>query len=398
MRHVDHWVGAPVCFLLTLADRLLRLFFPQKNDHGTPSKILFLKPSEMGGIILSYPLMRRVKKEYPTAQMFFLTFKSNKCLFDVLDIIPAQNVLTIREESSFVFIKDVISVFFRLRKIKLDVVFDLEFFSRLTAIISYLSGAPKRIGFYRYTLEGLYRGDLLTHNIQYNPHLHISRLFYSMAQIMEMPVKRTPELQERSNDNGTILPQFVPTEEQKREIWHKLAGWGVPKNSRIFLVNPGEGRIPLREWPLENFTVLARKLLEHDRHYIAVVGAVECFQKAEQFSKELGQERFANLSGKTSIQELLTLLAIADALITNDSGLAHLASLTSIRQFVLFGPESPAVFSPLGDRTHVLYSSLPCSPCLSAYNHRRSACHNNECLKVITPQDVYDTILEKISF
>lgn len=396
MRRLDYWMGIPLCFLLTVINFVLGLFFSKMANNDSPKKILFIKPSEMGGILLSHSLICRIKEKYPKAEMFFLAFTSNKPIFDVLDSVPIRNVFTIRDDSFCGFMKDVAATLFKIRKEKIDVTYDLEFFSRFTAIISYLSGASKRIGFYRYTFEGLYRGGLATHKIQYNPHIHIADLFLSMAQVSKGLKKDTPEYVPDSNSVKTVLPQFVPTEEQKKNISSRLRKLGAPEGSRLFLVNPGEGRIPLREWPLDNFIMLARRFLEKENNYIILVGTDKYPHKTrEPLLDALQKKRCIDLSGKTSILELLTLFTMADALITNDSGLAHLASLTGIRQFVFFGPESPRVFSPLGDNVHIFYSSLPCSPCLSAYNHRRSACRDNQCLKSIGPQEVCDAILEK---
>ncbi len=396
VRRIDFWVGVPLCFLLTLVDKTLRLFSFKGDGKDIPNNILFIKPSEMGGIILSLPLLRRIQKDYPEAQMFFLTFESNKGLFDVLDVIPVKNVFTIRDDSVLATLLDTIKVLLKIRKIKADVVFDLEFFSRFTAIISYLTGAAKRVGFYRYTLEGLYRGNLLTHNIHYNSHLHISKTFLSMGQVIGQQRKTTPELLHNFTDEKIVLPQFIPTVEEKETMKDRLIRLGVVAKTRLFLVNPGEGRIPLREWPLDNFIILARKLLEDENSFIIIAGASDDAKKSEKFYHEVGNKRCIHLSGKTTLRELLTLSTMAEALITNDSGLAHLASFTPINQFVFFGPESPCVFSSLGDNTHVFYSNWPCSPCLSAYNHRNSACNDNRCLKAIDPQEVYKVISEKI--
>jgi len=337
-----------------------------------------------------------MQRDYPTAEMFFLTFQCNQDLFDVLDAIPHKNVLTIRDHSVSIFLFDTIKVLLTIRKIKVDVVFDLEFFSRFTAIISYLTGATKRVGFYRYTLEGLYRGNLLTHNIPYNPQLHISKTFLAMAQVVGQPKKITPEFERDIGDDDITLPRFIPTLEEKEVMKNRLERLGITSNARLFIINPGEGRIPLREWPLENFVVLGRKLLEDENNYIVIAGASDETKKSERLYQELDHQRCLDWTGKTSLRELLTLFTMADTLITNDSGFAHLASLTPIPQFVLFGPESPRVFSSLSHHTHVFYSNWPCSPCLSAYNHRHSACKDNRCLKAIGAQEVYEVIAEKI--
>ena len=395
MRRIDVGFGVPLCFFFTVIDRILKLFFPVPQGTTPPRKVLFIKLSEMGAIILSDPLLRRVQKDYPKAEIFFLTFKSNKDLFGILGVVPSEHVLTIRDDAVLVAVWDTIKALVAIRRLKADMVIDLEFFSRFTAIVSYLAGAKNRAGFYRYTMEGLYRGDLLTHRIPYNPHLHISEMFLSIGQLVGQPAKMTPELASYVKEGEISLPRFVPAPEESEMMKKRLAVLDIPEDARVLLINPGEGRIPLREWPLENYMVLARKFLEDEKNYLIIAGASEA-QRLEEFHREIGNNRCIHLSGKTSLRELLTLLTMTEAVITNDSGLAHLAALTSIRQFVFFGPESPRIFSPLSDKVHVFYSNLPCSPCLSAYNHRNSVCKNNLCLKTINPDDVWRVIAGKI--
>ena len=87
----------------------------------------------------------------------------------------------------------------------------------------------------------------------------------------------------------------------------------------------------------------------------------------------------------------MRLFHLARLLITNDGGPGHFASITPIRSIILYGPETPALYGPLSARAEVLFAGLPCSPCLTAYNHRNSPCDgNNACLKQIQPRDVLD--------
>ena len=97
-----------------------------------------------------------------------------------------------------------------------------------------------------------------------------------------------------------------------------------------------------------------------------------------------------DLTGYTrSISELLALFHVARLLVTNDGGPGQFAALTPIWTLMLFGPETPALYAPLTPKCHSFYSQWPCSPCLSAYNHRTSYCDgDNQCLKVIAPADV----------
>jgi len=98
------------------------------------------------------------------------------------------------------------------------------------------------------------------------------------------------------------------------------------------------------------------------------------------------------------------LLHLGALLITNDGGTGHFASLTPVPAIVLFGPETPALYGTLAARAVNMYKGLSCSPCLTAYNHRRSPCDgNNVCLKSITPAEVLavaddllrDTLLQR---
>ena len=101
----------------------------------------------------------------------------------------------------------------------------------------------------------------------------------------------------------------------------------------------------------------------------------------------------SDLTGYTrSIAELLALFHIARLLVTNDGGPGQFAALTPIWTLMLFGPETPSLYAPHTPRCYSFYSQWPCSPCLTAYNHRASYCDgDNQCLKVIQA----DTVLAK---
>lgn len=77
-------------------------------------------------------------------------------------------------------------------------------------------------------------------------------------------------------------------------------------------------------------------------------------------------DRIVNLAGMTSLNDLIDIFCFSDLFISNDSGPAHLASLTDIQSIVLFGPETPLLYSPLGKNSESLYLGLDCQPCVTA--------------------------------
>ena len=86
---------------------------------------------------------------------------------------------------------------------------------------------------------------------------------------------------------------------------------------------------------------------------------------------------------------------MAELMLTNDSGPGHFSSVTDLRTFVLFGPETPLLYGSLGNSTPI-YAGLACSPCVSAANHRKTPCNDNVCLQVIKPETVLSQLHEAL--
>lgn len=393
MRLLDYWLGVPLCFLFSIFEGVAKIVNPRKKTGNSARKILFIKLSELGAIILAHPLLKKVKDTYPDAELFFVTFEKNRGVFELSgQLVADRNILTIREDCLLSFLMDTVKTIRRLRQEGIDIVFDLDFFSRFTVLLAYLVKSGKRAGFYNYTFEGLYRGRLMTHKIQYNPLSHISRNYLSMIQAVSGDKKDSPELYEALNEKEIVFPSYSSRSEARERIRQKLKAAGIEGDGRIYLINPGEGVLPLREWPLDNFILLSRRLLEGNKDHLIIIGTSGATEKGEAILRAVNNLRCLSFAGQTSLDELAELFENSDALISNDCGLAHLAMLTSIKKFVIFGPESPAVFGPLGAGNYIIYSNWPCSPCLSVLNHRRSSCRDNKCLKAISPDDIYGLI------
>ena len=271
MRRIDYWLGIPLCFLLSIPTHVFKILRIKPRFKKAPEKIAFIKLSELGAIVLSYPLLIRIKKEYPSAELFFLTFEKNKGIFKLLDgMIEDKNILTIRETTPLVFLLDTLKAIWQLRRKGIDIIFDLEFFSRFSAIIAYLSGAKKRVGLHHYTFEGLYRGSLLTHKVQYNPLNHVSKTYLSFAQAVSADSKDHPQLDSAIAPEELVFPEYASKIRIKENIEKRLKDLGIYSKRRIFLLNPGEGVLPLREWPLDNFISLSNLILQDNSTCILI--------------------------------------------------------------------------------------------------------------------------------
>ena len=389
VRKIDYWAGVPACWLLTALGFLLKPFV--RKPPPSLKKFLFVELSEMGSAILAYPTMRAIKKQYPLAELFFLIFEKNRASVDLLNMIPRENVLVIREKSLVYFLADVLKVIARMRKEKIDCVFDLELFARVTAILTYLSGAPFRVGFHKFRMEGLYRGRLHTHLIQYNYQQHISKSFLSFVRVLRYPQKDWPAMDAAILDREIETASYQASESGLAALRDKLKGFypELTKDHKLIIFNPSAGEIPIRAWAVENYIELARRILADPQNVIILMGAGADLETTQRVHQALNHERCIQFTGQTTFPELMDLFSISDLLITNDSGPAHFASLTPIKNFVFYGPETPRLYSPLGKNTQILYSDFPCSPCLTAYNHRNTPCLDNKCLQAISVDEVY---------
>ena len=155
------------------------------------------------------------------------------------------------------------------------------------------------------------------------------------------------------------------------------------------MLNPnGSDKFPMRRVPLESFTELARLLLEDPEVFVLITGVAGERPDAQFICTRLDSPRALDLTGQTTMTELLHLFDLAHVLVTNDSGPAHFAALTRIHTVVFFGPEIPDRYRPLTSASDVIHTGYSCSPCIGPFNQRLSPCNDNVCLKSIDMSEV----------
>ena len=115
-----------------------------------------------------------------------------------------------------------------------------------------------------------------------------------------------------------------------------------------------------------------------------------------KIANAVNNKRCIDLAGKTTVKELVDLYNISDVLVSNDSGPPNFAALTKIKVIVLYGPENPACYLPLSRNIKLIYADLICSPCISAYNHRKSPCNDNKCMQAIKVDEVYGEVIKSL--
>ncbi len=389
-RAVDRFVGVPICVLLSLVD-YFRSMLAATASPLPPRRILVILLSEMGSLVLAHPMFVRLKQQYPDASLHVMLFEKNREVLDLLGVIPKESVLTINDHSLTGFVLDSLGAIRTMRARKFDVVIDCELFSRVSSIFSYLSGAPVHVGFHRHTQEGLYRGSFINRPVMYNPYRHLSQQFLTMVAAIQS--RAVPAAKEVAAAGNIVPPVLTFAEDELQRIAAQLhADFPSLRNKSLVLVYPSGGILPIRAWPLENYKQLCTDLLS-DGYAVGVIGLKEDRPSGQAIVAHCRNHCCVDLTGYTqSVRHLLAIFHRASLLVTNDGGPGQFAAFTPIPSLVFFGPETPLLYGSLSQNSYCFYSSLSCSPCLTAYNHRASPCDgDNQCLKRIT----HDLVLAK---
>ncbi len=388
LRLLDYYVGVPICLFLTIVD----LFRPRQefDENSVTNKILFVELSEMGSTILAYTALHYVQDTYSKAEIFFLTFHKNRESVELLGLIDKKHTFTIRDDNLITIVSDTLRFIINANRYRISVVVDLELFSRFSTILSYISGAHTRIGFHSFRAEGLYRGNLLTHKVQYSTYYHMVYNFLALAYSLSENPKEIPHLKKSLNKENIRLPKF----EFNSAYIHNLES-SYLDNRKTVIINPDSGPLlPLRNWDIECFAKVTLEILDRCEANVVLVGEERSASVGEYISRFTNDSEYlVNMIGATSsISQLIHVIQSGDVFLTCDSGPAHFAALTATPTIVLFGPETPDMYSSLSSRGTSLYSHYFCSPCLTARNHRNSPCLDNRCMKEITPQQVIQEV------
>jgi lipopolysaccharide heptosyltransferase II len=393
-RFVDRHAGVPMCAFFSLLERLR----PARRTLPEPERILIILLSEMGSLVLAQPMFAELRSRYPKADLHVMVFARNREVLDLLRVVPPENVHALDDRSLGLLVRDSLKVVRRMRALRFDVVIDCELFARVSSLFSWLSSAPIRVGFHPHTQEGLYRGSFINRPVPYNPYHHLTRQFVTMAgaigDVQTLPITKNVRAPE------TFVPPRVELDanEKSRKIAKLESDFPSLAGQKLILVSPSGGALPIRAWPFEHYVTLCRALLAQG-YAVGIIGLPQDKTIGEALARACQDARCVDLTGYTdSIRHLLILFYRADLLIANDGGPAQFAAMTPIPAITFFGPETPVLYGSWAPRAFSFYLPLPCSPCLTAYNHRNSPCDgDNQCLKQIPPEIVLAKSLEMLA-
>jgi ADP-heptose:LPS heptosyltransferase len=353
MKYVDEYAGRVFCFLLTLVSR------PHREPLGSNDvqDILLIKFWGMGSIILTTPAIKFIRAKYPKAIIHYLSFEVNR---DILSLVSeVDRVVSVRLSNPVTFVIDTIRTIFALQKTRFALVYDFEFFTYYSAIITRLIRAKYTVGFYNQKNN---RSRLFSETVEFNDHIHTRDNFLALVSDQS----NTAAFSSLTAGMATSLtadPELVQLPESLKERGY-------------IVINPNASKMAYeRRLPAEYFVKIIDSLARSFSYNIVLTGSAEEIEYVGSIAAQLqNPSGVINLSGKLGVKELVMLISSSACLVTNDSGPLHIASAVNTPVVAFFGPESPVRYGSLSTKQLVFYRGIECSPCMSISNSKTVNC------------------------
>ena len=300
LQRADRWIGIPLCAVLTFLKLLV-----EARIRACPRqvlRILFIKFAEQGSTVLAYPAIQHAIKMVGRDNVYFVVFEENQFVLDIMEILPTKNIITVTTSSLPALCFSILMTIIRLRAIGIDAVIDLEFLARSSAIFAFLSGAKSRVGLHTFFGEGPYRGNVMTHRLLYNPHLHTSQMFHAMVDALTRDPNTLPTLDFRPPATqmfAKFSPRIAETAEVIKLLKRENTRFG---SAPLVLLNPNASDLlPLRRWPPTRYAELARRLLAaYPQIYIGFTGRANEAAAVNRLARDVASDRVISLAGKTT--------------------------------------------------------------------------------------------------
>ena len=359
--------------LLYAVDRCLGiafifLFLPFKGFSRQPasdfSRILIIKLTLMGDTVLLVPTLRAIREKFPRAKISVIVTQTNSEILKNCPYIDEKIIAPLEKLLNPFYLAGLIK---RIRAIKFDLAIDFEQWYRISALISFLSGAKERIGF---ETARQYRHYLFTRTVLHKKEMHELESFLDLARLLNI---------ESTNKKLELWPQ----EQNFKEARVYLERLDV--NSDFIILHSevsATGR--QRQWPIENFGKLGNIIREKYNLQVLIASSSKGRGEAEELNSLLG-----NQAGLLIGVPLLTLFVIAGKariVVTNNTGFMHLAVASGAVVIGLHGPTSSVKWGPWGTRAASIKSRMPCSPCL--YLGFEYGCKTDKCMRQIHVDEV----------
>jgi len=326
-----------------------------------PSKILIIKPSSLGDVIHSLPLLHVIRNDFQFSKVHWVIAKGLECLLENHPMIDKLWIINKDEWKNIRKFKDTLieikTLYRELGEESYDIVIDLQGLLR-SGIIANATHAPVRLGFNE-AREG--SNMFYTHKIHGGRDIHAVDRYLKMASALGCDI------------DSVVFPMPLIVESDNiRKLKSELNEYAV--------IVPG-ARWQSKKWFPGRYARLAAILNIKS----IVIGGRQDKEISDYIESHSGGNAIS-MAGRTTLKELISLIRNAKFVITNDSGPMHIAAACNVPVIAIFGPTNPVRTGPYGFTHNVIRADIACSPCY------KRKCKTLKCLESIPVEKVYDSV------
>ncbi|HTY23821.1 MAG TPA: lipopolysaccharide heptosyltransferase II [Desulfomonilaceae bacterium] len=344
---------------------------------GKPSRILVRGTNWLGDTVMSLPAIKEIRRLFPSAYITLWAPASLAALWEVTGI--ADDIISFDNNSGGPWRRP-----YRMRKrlvskdFDLVVLFQNAFESAFTA---WLARIPMRAG-YPTDMRGLLLNIKVPltqeirrkHQVFY--YLAITDFLAKVFQIPASPGTRPADcsipLREELLNSG------------KNELLSRRLDPELP----LFCLCPGSVNSDAKRWPVDYFAELADLLIAHVGGQVVFLGTAQEHALIETIRSLMQNRGSVNLAGTADVVTAMAVMKLSTAVISNDTGSAHLAAAACAPVLTIFGPTSPGATAPYGPHSYTIQGEAPCAPC----RHFRCPVPGQPCMRSVEPGTVFRKI------
>jgi heptosyltransferase II len=334
----------------------------------------------VGDSVMTIPALRALRKILPHAEITLAIRPGVKGMFAGADFI--DKVLVYNRKNVFSVVPQIKE--WRRQEFDLAILFQNAFEA---AFIPFMAGVPVRIG---YATES--RHAMLTHPIpvpDWRNSKHEVFYYLYLVTALEHMLFGTSSVCDTDPDASLILG-----ETQKASATEILRSAGVSSGDSVVAICPGSINSRAKRWPAGSFAALADRLIKSQRKVLLIGSKDEMSVTQEVLSKMQHQPMV--LTGKTTLEQITNVIGMADLVITNDTGPAHIAAALGRPTLVIFGPTNPDTTRPFSPRAEIFRHPPDCAPCML-----RDCPIDHRCMTAITVDEIFErshSLLKRSSF
>jgi len=329
---------------------------------------------------MTLPGLRALRRVLPNAEITLCVRPGAAGLFKDADFVDNLLIYDRRGVTSVIpQIRE-----WRRRKFDLALLFQNAFEA---ALIPFFAGVPLRLG---YATES--RQALLTHPLavpEWRDSKHEVFYYLYLVTALEQLLFGRSDICESEPDASLTL-----SEARRIEGTELLRSHGLTLQRSVVAICPGSINSRAKRWPAERFAALADRLID-DRREVLLIGSKDEMDVSEEVVSKM-QGKPIVLTGKTTLEQVTSVLGVSDLVVTNDTGPAHIAAAFGKPTLVIFGPTNPLTTRPFSPEAEILRHPPECAPCML-----RDCPIDHRCMTAITVDEVFErshALLKRSSF